>query len=110
MMVVKIDTKQVRTEEEYEKIFEIWTNQMNQIYENGNRKDARTWKKSPKDWMEPFNSNIYKAWLAFDREGDWRSELKEETMSLLEAINTNNSRMKRVLQAKAERGDVIRII
>jgi len=110
MMVMKIDTNQIRNEEEYKTIFEIWSKQMNQLYDNGNRKDSKTWKKSPKDWMKPYNDNIYKAWLAFDKGKDWKEKLKEETMSLFEAIKTGNNRMKRILQNKAERGDVIRII
>ena len=63
----KIDSSIVRTEDEWSEIFKSWTDKMDSIYSPEERRDATMWNdKNPAEWMEPYNNDVFEAWVEYD--------------------------------------------
>ena len=49
------------------KYFKIWSDKMDELYLNGpDRHNAVQWIESPKDWMTPYDEEIFLLWCDYD--------------------------------------------
>lgn len=61
-----INTSQLKTKDEWIRIFKDWSKKMDNLYKGSDRHDATEWSDNPADWMKPYNDDVFMAWSEHD--------------------------------------------
>ena len=94
--------------------FIVWSNEMDKIYIEADRKDGASWNRgSPADWMRPYNQELFDAWLEYDAHSPtWEEKARDAVheVSLLEATQNNDKEQLEKLNKRVSEGKTIRIM
>lgn len=65
----KIDTTIKRELKEWQKIFDNWSEKMNELYSSKNHQlNQKKWDRgSPLKWMKPVDEKIFNAWIEYEQ-------------------------------------------